>query len=135
MTENSVVVVDLSLDDNDDRGDDVVSWVSSCLLKRSQASRSNDSIHSSTSRPMRTPEGIHEYLAFVGIKDNRILQILQEQDVIDHHIFLLKTVTIEDSKVLGPEFKKLGVIHSLLNNVNRFDDHLAETYIANDLSA
>ena len=74
-------------------------------------------------RPICKPEGIHEYLDFVDITEPRVLVVLQEEHIKDHHAFASGTITKDDLRALG---FSLGIISALLDNVTQFDDHLCE---------
>lgn len=72
---------------------------------------------------MRKSNGIHEYVLFADITEPRVLQVLQEENIKDHHAFASGTITKDDLQSLG---FSLGIVSALMDNVTRFDDHLRE---------
>lgn len=74
-------------------------------------------------RPLRKLKGIYEYLDFVDITEPRVLMVLQEENIKDHHAFSSGTITKDDLRALG---FSLGIVSALMDNVTRFDDYLRE---------
>lgn len=72
---------------------------------------------------MRKSKGIHEYVQFTDITDPRVLVVLEEENIKDHHAFASGTITKDDLRALG---FSLGIVSVLMDNVTRFDDHLHE---------